>query len=127
MLRVNTFALSCTYAAIPEVEAFRRSQDLGVEVNQERSDGVFVGLRNPIPEALLPFSNLIPFIPGLIACSRTEPMGQQLRDRLALPTHCTLCVNAGFACLLLLACAEGRQNREGKTPSTSMQCLCSWS
>ena len=69
------FALSCTYAAIPEVEALRGSQDLCVKVHQERSDGMFVGLRNPVPQAMLPFHNLVPFVPGLIACSGAEPVG----------------------------------------------------
>ena len=35
--------------------------------------------------------------------------------------HCRFCL------LAVPACAEGRQNIQGKPPGASMQCLCSWS
>lgn len=64
-----------TYTAVSEAEALRRcSQDLGVEMHQEGTNGVLVRLGDTLPQLMLPLHNLIPFSLGFMTAAGTQPV-----------------------------------------------------
>lgn len=60
-----------------------------MEVDQEGAYCVLVRLRNPLPQLVLPFHDLVPLSLGLLAAARAQPVSQQLSYSLTLqaPHH----------------------------------------